>query len=185
MKAKYVITTLLGVFAIGSPFILTTVYLRQLLILFLIFSILALSLDIILGYMGQFSFGHQVALGFGAYTVGFFSVMWRISPSPWLSLLASVGAGTAFGLVVGLVALKATRGVYLAIITFGVGKILRTYFYVLPEVTGGSRGISLIPSLSVPSLKFDTQISFYYLALGCLILTAYLISRWLPSFNRP
>jgi branched-chain amino acid transport system permease protein len=181
LKAKYIISIPLGIFAIGCPFIITSIYLRQLLILFLIFSILALSLDIILGYMGQFSFGHQVALGFGAYTVGFLSVMWRISPSPWLSFFASIGVGAAFGLIIGLVALRATRGVYLAIITFGVAKILRTYFYVLPEVTGGSRGISLIPSLAVPPLKFDTQISFYYLALGCLILTVYLITRWLCS----
>jgi branched-chain amino acid transport system permease protein len=151
------------------------------LILFIIFSILALSLDIVLGYMGQFSFGHQVALGFGAYTVGFLSVMWRIAPSPWISFFASIGVGAAFGFLIGVVALKATRGVYLAIITFGVAKILRAYFYVLPEITGGSRGIHLIPSLSIPPLKFDTQIAFYYLALGCLILTAYLMIRWLRS----
>ena len=181
LKARVVIPIALGVFAIGCPFLITTVYLRQLLILFIIFSILALSLDIVLGYMGQFSFGHQVALGFGAYTVGFLSVTRRISPSPWLSFLASIGVGAGFGLIVGLVALKATRGVYLAIITFGIGKILRAYFYVLPEVTGGSRGIHLIPSLGVPGLTFDTQISFYYLALGFLIFTVYLITRWLRS----
>lgn len=150
-------------------------------ILFIIFSILALSLDIVLGYMGQFSFGHQVALGFGAYTVGFLSAMWRISPSPWLSFFFSICVGAAFGFIIGGIALKATRGVYLAIITFGVGKILRTYFYVLPEVTGGSRGIHLIPSLEISSLKFDTQISFYYFALACLIVTVYLIIRWLRS----
>jgi branched-chain amino acid transport system permease protein len=181
LKARHVIPTALGAVAIGCPFLITTVYLRQLLILFVIFSILALSLDIVLGYMGQFSFGHQVALGFGAYTVGFLSVSWRISPSPWLSFLASICVGAAFGLIVGSVALKATRGVYLAIITFGVGKILRTYFYVLPEVTGGSRGIHLIPSLAVPPITFDTQISFYYLALGCLAFTVYLMTRWLRS----
>lgn len=150
-------------------------------ILFIIFSILALSLDIVLGYMGQFSFGHQVALGFGAYTVGFLSVMWRIAPSPWISFFASICVGAAFGFLIGVVALKATRGVYLAIITYGVGKILRTYFYVLPEITGGSRGIHLIPSLQISPIKFNTQISFYYLALGCLIFTAYLMTRWLRS----
>jgi len=181
LKARYIIAIPLAAFAVGCPFILTSIYLRQLLILFIVFSILALSLDIILGYMGQFSFGHQVALGFGAYTVGFLSVMWRISPSPWLSFFASICVGAALGFLIGVIALKAARGVYLAIITYGVGKILRTYFYVLPEVTGGSRGIHLIPSLELPPLKFDTQISFYYLALGCLIVTVYLIIRWLRS----
>lgn len=166
---------------IAAPFILNNEYLRYLLNIFVIYAILALSLDIILGYMGQFSFGHQVALGLGAYAVGFLSVTWKISPSPWISLIVGVAIAAVFGLLIGTVALRQTRGVYLAIITFGIGVILTTLTYSAYRITGGSRGISLIPPLSIGGLTFNTDITSYFLNLVFLAFTIYLIQRWLRS----
>jgi branched-chain amino acid transport system permease protein len=167
--------------AIALPFIFNDEYIRYLLNLFVIYAIFALSLDIIMGYMGQYSFGHQVALGLGAYTVGFLSVTWKLSPSPWLSLLAGVAVATVFGFIIGFVALRATRGVYLAIITFGIGVIMTTLVYTAYKITGGSRGIALIPPLSIGGLTFNTDITSYLLELFFLGLTVYLIHRWLNS----
>ena len=167
--------------AIALPFIFTDGYVRYLLNLFVIYSIFALSLDIIMGYMGQYSFGHQVALGLGAYTVGFLSVTWKLSPSPWLSLLAGVAVATVFGIIIGYVALRATRGVYLAIVTFGIGVIMTTLVYTAYKITGGSRGIALIPPLSVGGVTFNTDVTSYLLELFFLGLTIYLIHRWLHS----
>jgi branched-chain amino acid transport system permease protein len=167
--------------AIALPFIFTDGYIRYLLNLFVIYAIFALSLDIIMGYMGQYSFGHQVALGLGAYCVGFLSVTWKLSPSPWLSLLAGIAIAAVFGFIIGFVALRSTRGVYLAIVTFGIGVIMTTLTYTAYKITGGSRGIALIPPLSVGGLTFNTDVTSYLLELFFLALTVYLIHRWLHS----
>lgn len=181
LQRRYVALIVLGALAIAAPFILTDNFLRRLLVFFVIYSILALSLDIIMAYMGQFSFGHQAPFGLAAYTVGFLAARWRVVPYQWLSFGAGIGVAALFGLAVGSLTLRWTRGVYLAIITYGIGVILCQLFFKASHFTGGERGIAYIPFLTLPGVTFDTPFSFYYLALGFLVLTIYIIMRWLRS----
>jgi len=169
----------LGALALAGPFILRSIYLRDLLVLFVIFAILALSLDIIMGYMGQYSFGHQMFFGLAAYTTAMLSVM--VGVSPWLSFFAGIGLATGFGFLVGYLTLRATRGVYLAIVTYGIAVVLFIVVLQSYEFTRGPTGIYPIPPLAVPGLVLNTEISFYYVALAFLIFTGYLITRWLRS----
>lgn len=176
LKTTHVRFVVLGALAIAAPFILWNAYLRDLLVLFVIFSILALSLNIVIGYMGQFCFGHQAFFGLGAYTSALLSI--HTGVSPWLGILAGVAVAGGFGCVIGLVALRAMRGLYLAIVTYGIGVIMWLLFLNEYTITGGPRGLYGIARLAVPGLVFNTEISLYFLALAFLVFTVYFLTRW-------
>jgi branched-chain amino acid transport system permease protein len=110
------------ILAILIPFILTDAYVRHLLVLTVIFSTLALSLDVILGHMGQFSFGHQAFFGLGGYVSGILTT--ELGFPAWAGFFTGIAASAFLGLLVGLVALRRARGFFLGIITLGVGKVV-------------------------------------------------------------
>jgi branched-chain amino acid transport system permease protein len=183
-RNRHLVYAVLGALALGGPFILGNLFLRDLLVLFVIFAILALSMDIIMGYMGQLSFGHQAFFGLGAYTTAMLST--RLGASPWLGILVAVALAAAFGFLVGYIALRVTRGVYLSIITYGIATALWVVVRESYEFTGGPSGIYPLPPLAItvphlPQVIFNNEVSFYYLAFAFVIFTAYLIIRWLHS----
>jgi branched-chain amino acid transport system permease protein len=127
-------------------------YIHQILILVGINIILAVSLNLINGYTGQFSIGHAGFFAVGAYTSAFFVSL--IEPSlrhstaflpviaqDTLLLLSGIISGASFaglaGLAVGIPSLR-LRGDYLAIVTLGFGEIIRVLIMNITEI-GGSR----------------------------------------------
>lgn len=166
------------------PLAVTGPYWRYLLVLTIIFSILALSLDVIIGHMGQFSFGHQVFFGVGAYTTAILNQKfgWLV----WASIPAGIVISALLALAVGFVALKRTRGLYLAIITLGVGQIVWLVSRNWYSVTGGISGIPMIDPVpltlpGVGTVRLETEATYYYFALSALALTVYIISVWKNS----
>lgn len=104
--------------------------------------ILALSLNLVNGFTGQFSIGHAGFMGIGAYvsaylgtaviqTPGFFDFL-------WFAVAGGLAAAVA-GYMVGLPSLR-LRGDYLAIVTLGFGEIIRVVFLNTPAI-GGARGL--------------------------------------------
>lgn len=174
---------LLG-FAVAAPFILNTIYYRELLIMSGIFAILALSLNVIMGYMGQFSFGHAAFFGIGAYTSALLSK--ELGWSVWLGFLAAIIVTAALGLLLAYVCLRRMRGVYLAIATFGFGTVAQAVAINWYSLTRGSSGLPGIPAPTIaipglPEIVFRSEISYYYLALLFVVFTIYLMARLLHS----
>lgn len=164
--------------AILPAFILTGLYMRHLLVLTVIFSILALSFDVIVGHMGQFSFGHQAFFGLGAYTTGIMSATYSIPV--WVTFFAGIAFAGILGLLVGLISLKKARGFLLGIITLGLGQIAWLIVMKWSNFTGGNQGLAGIHSLyfQVPFVgrkTLNTPLTYYYFALGFLIVSMYLI----------
>ena len=114
-----------------------------------LFIILAVSLNLMAGYLGQLPLGHAGFMAVGAY-VG--AIFWRsgILPSGMSMvgglLLAGVVAAI-FGIIIGIPALR-LRGDYLAIITLGFSEIIRVVINNIPSVTGGAQGLQQIPGYS-------------------------------------
>ncbi|MDD5140641.1 MAG: branched-chain amino acid ABC transporter permease [Verrucomicrobiales bacterium] len=110
--------------------------------------ILAVSLNLINGYTGQFSLGHAGFMAVGAYTAAvitnqFGEMNTFASGAVFLSALFAGGLLAAVaGLLVGIPTLR-LRGDYLAIVTLGFGEIIRVIFQNMEKV-GGARGLSVI-----------------------------------------
>ena len=141
-------------FAITEGDVLTRAQ-NQIIIQVGFFIILAVSLNLMTGYLGQLPLGHAGFMAVGAYTAGIF---WRSGLLPGqLSIVTGIvlaGVVTAIsGLLIGIPALR-LRGDYLAIITLGFGEIIRSVIINLREtpggttITGGAQGLLGIPRYS-------------------------------------
>ena len=110
--------------------------------------ILAVSLNLINGYTGQFSLGHAGFLAVGAYTAAVITNQFSeltpfVSGAVFLGALLAGGLLAALaGLLVGIPTLR-LRGDYLAIVTLGFGEIIRVIFQNMQSV-GGARGLSVM-----------------------------------------
>ncbi len=115
--------------------------------------ILAVSLNLINGYTGQFSLGHAGFMSVGAYTSAVLTTNYGAQLLPkfgnhvWLffpvALLAGGLLSAAAGLAVGAPSLR-LKGDYLAIVTLGFGEIIRVVFQNVDAV-GGARGLPGVP----------------------------------------
>ena len=110
--------------------------------------ILAVSLNLVVGFLGELSLGHAGFMCVGAYLGTFFSNWFsKLVPSPTLSLILAMVVGgvcaAAFGFIVGLPALR-LKGDYLAIVTLASGEIVRNIFMNLPFF-GGAMGLQSTP----------------------------------------
>jgi branched-chain amino acid transport system permease protein len=129
-----------------------------------IFAILAMSLDILLGYTGLPSLGHAGIFGVAAYAVAVLSTTY--GAGFFVTFFGAILVGTlvsgAFGLLVSHV-----RDVYFLMITLALGMVLWGLGYRWIPVTGGDNGISGIPTLAAQTgLPIETGVAFYLVAFG-------------------
>ena len=128
------------------------------------------SWNIIGGYGGFISVGHNAFLCIGAYIAGYYSIMWGVSPF-YLILLAGIGAGI-FGFFVGLITLR-VKGPSFIISSIALIMILRIIFDRW-ELVGGASGITLpYNSLSVEFSKFPHYYGFLILAIITIYMNWY------------
>jgi len=148
-----------------APFIIGELYLN-LLTEIIIYSLYALSFNILLGYGGLLSFGHSVFLGVGAYVTGI--ILLRVPDFPFLAVILISGLGTlALGLALGSLLLKQT-GPAFALLTLAFNGIFATIAIKWKSVTGGDDGICIFrPTINLGSVVLDnTNVTvFYYLCL--------------------
>jgi branched-chain amino acid transport system permease protein len=162
------------IIALALPWGIDSNYYLRLVNMALIYSLLAVSLNIVLGYAGQIALGHAAFFGIGAYTAALLTA----GGSGFLFWPAFLAAGAVTGLsglLIGIPTLR-LKGHYLALATLGFGEIMKVIFFNWREVTHGMDGISGVPapSLGVISLQYDQ--SYYYLAAAVLALV--LIACW-------
>ncbi|HBG04240.1 MAG: branched-chain amino acid ABC transporter permease [Geobacteraceae bacterium GWC2_58_44] len=168
-KLKFLVFCLL---VIVAPLPLAGGYLTNVLIFVGINGMLALGLNLLLGYAGQISLGQAAFFGLGAYGSGVLTTQFAMNP--WLAMLLVAVCVAAFAFAVGFPVLR-LKGHYLAMATLGVGIIVHIAFNETIDLTGGPSGLSAIPNLSVGSFIFDTDLKNYYLVWG-FALVAILLS---------
>jgi branched-chain amino acid transport system permease protein len=145
----------------------------------LIYAILAMSLDIILGYTGLASLGHAAYFGLGAYGVGILAT--RYGAGLGITLPAGVVLAVAVAAIFGLVALRAT-GVYFLMITLALGMVVWGLAHRWVTMTQGDNGISAIPrpDLGLP-WSLSLSIPFYYFALAGFLIAFSILRRIVRS----
>ncbi len=154
---------------VGPPFLSS--FMLTLLTQALIWAVLAMSLDIILGYTGLASLGHAAYLALGAYSVGILTT--RHQASFWATLVVGVLLAIAGAAVFGLVALRAT-GVYFIMITLALGMVVWGLAHRWVSMTQGDNGISGVPRPRGLPWSLADAVPFYY-----FVLVGFLVAFWI------
>lgn len=146
---------------------------RSVILLVGIYMILAVSLNVATGYLGQLPLGHAGFMAVGGYAGAIFWKSGLLPQGPFSlvgGLLAAGIVAAIFGVLIGIPALR-LRGDYLAIITLGFGEIIRVAIINLPEITGGTPGLKNIP-------KYSTfLVVFICVVVSCLVIHMVMKSR--------
>ncbi|MFP5310031.1 MAG: branched-chain amino acid ABC transporter permease [Actinomycetes bacterium] len=103
-----------------------------------VFGIVALSMNILIGYTGQISLGHQAFFGVGAFASGYAITNLTMPFGAALVVAMVVGAVTAVAL--GVIALR-IKGLYLALVTITFGLFAERVVFSIPAITGGGAGM--------------------------------------------
>ncbi len=147
----------------------------------LIFAGLAMSVDLLLGFAGMLSLGQALFFGLGAYASAL--AMKHVAPSFWVAIGAALAVGTVAGAVGAFMSSRA-RGVYFALITFGMAQVVAKVVYNTRAV-GGSDGIIGIPVIKVSFLLFEVDSahgpSFFLLVLALMMLVYGAVSYLLQT----
>jgi branched-chain amino acid transport system permease protein len=149
-----------------------------------IWTILVLSLNIVLGYTGQVSMCHGSFFGIGAYASTL--LVMKAGWSYWLVLPVAALLSAFVGFLIGIPALR-SKGSYFAICTLGFGIIVTIILDNWIGLTGGPSGISNIPppdSIVLPSLReiaFHSAASQYYLILVTIYFLLFFTRRLIDS----
>jgi len=163
-KGKWWIIVLILLF-FGAPAVLSEFYLTVLCEA-LVMAMLALSFNLLFGYMGQMSFGQAAFYGLGGYAVAMLMVKWQFNF--WLSIVAGVVLAAIVGLIVGYFCVR-LRGIYFAVLTLAFGQLIWTIVFKWHDVTGGDDGIQGV----FPPDFLKSPSAYYY-----LILVVFLVSSW-------
>jgi len=140
----------------------------------LVFALLAVSLDLLVGYTGLPSLGHGAYFGVGAYAAGWVAI--HATASAPVTLAVAAAAGGLVAVFAGLVAVRA-RGVYFLMLTLAIAEIVQQLAESWHDVTGGSNGLYGIPAATLGgnALVGDQPVYWWVLAVfaaGILVLRA-------------
>lgn len=143
----------------------------------LIYSILALSLQLMLGYGGIVSLGHASFFGIGAYTSAY--LMKAVGMPFPIAFLGAIAIALLGGLLMSPII--RLRDVYFAMASFAFGIIVSVLFTQWSTITGGHDGLPGIPPARIGPLDLEDTVPFYYLALVVLTVQVFLYRRYLAS----
>ena len=158
-----------------------------------IYALLAMGLNIVVGYAGLLDLGYAAFFAIGAYTVGFLtspgSVFVKAGWVPpffqqfWPALVVAFIVAAIFGVLLGAPTLR-LRGDYLAIVTLGFGEIVPNFFLNAVPLTGGTRGLNPIakpPTLGPFDFGQTAQRNWYWLILLIGLFSVFIILRMYDS----
>ncbi len=126
----------------------------------MIITLAAQGWNILGGYGGQFSFGHAVFFGTGAYGMALLQV--RFGVNPWLALPVAMGLGAVVGFAIGYLSFRARlRGSYFALVTLAFAEVFRISANAW-GFTGGAAGVLVPLRLDPANMQFaDKRIGFW------------------------
>lgn len=145
----------------------------------LIWGILAMSLDVLMGYTGLPSFGHAAFYGIAAYVVGITTTKYGFGflGSVAMALLITGATAAIFGLIVAHM-----KGVYFLMITLALGQVAWGLAFRWTHMTGGDNGISGVPRPDFGGMiNMWDEVTFYYFVLMVFVASFLLLSVFVRS----
>jgi branched-chain amino acid transport system permease protein len=166
----------ISVFALVFPFIFS-MYQTNIMITGLIYVMLGLGLNIVVGLAGLLDLGYVAFYAVGAYSYALLNHHFGIGF--WTALPIGAGVGVLFGVLLGFPVLR-LRGDYLAIVTLGFGEIIRLILENWNAFSFGPSGIANIPRPSLFGLQLslhNATIYLYYLMILLVLFTIFVVNR--------
>jgi len=141
----------------------------------LVLAILAMSLDLLLGFTGLASLGQAAYLGVGAYLTAILATKYQfgLGWSFWLVIVFAILIGAATAAVFGLFAMRAS-GVYFLMITLALGQCVWGLAYRWNSLTGGDNGINL-PRRPAFGIQLADDVTYFYVVFGFFVLSLLLL----------
>jgi branched-chain amino acid transport system permease protein len=151
-----------------------------------IFILMALGLNIVVGFAGLLDLGYVAFFAFGAYVTALLTSTGDLGMGVnfWIAMPIGVAAAVIAGIILGIPVLR-LRGDYLAIVTLGFGEIIRVLVRsdLLKPIIGGAQGILEVGRPAIGGFEFITPQHYYYLILaGCALA---LFISWRLRDGRP
>src|SRR5579864_2215697 len=142
-----------------------------------LYMLLALGLNLVIGYVGLLDLGFMAFYAIGAYTAAILA----IHKIPFvLCVLAAVFASAIVRVIIGFPALR-LRGDYLAIVTLGFGEVVRLIVSNWDSLTNGPKGLprvgETIQPASILGMTLSTNLHYYYLILACVLGAIWVCTR--------
>ncbi|HEY1261293.1 MAG TPA: branched-chain amino acid ABC transporter permease [Stellaceae bacterium] len=162
---------------VAAPLVLPEFW-RRFLTEILIWGLLAMSSDILIGYTGMVSFGHSAFFGLGMYGAAA-ALLTVTPPNLWLAILYGIAAAAAVGAFVAYFSTR-LRDIYFAITTLIFSQIFYVIIFTWTAVTGGENGLAFSrPKLGIPGLaavRF-TPTTLHWFVLAVVVLSYLLLRR--------
>ena len=144
----------------------------------LIFALLAVAFNLMLGYAGLLSFCHAALFASGAYTMGILLV--RFDINIFLGMLSAAVISALIALIIGWVAIR-RHGIYFAMLTLAFNEVIYFTIFELKDLTGGDDGLRGVfrPDVGLGPLSFSIQepMTFYFFVLVIVVLSILVIRR--------
>lgn len=137
-----------------------------------IYSLLALSLNLLTGIAGQVSLGHAAFYAVGAYTSALMAL--RLGAPLWISMPAAMLMGAAMGFVTYLPSRRVSGG-YLAIVTMGIGEIVRLTLINWQSLTRGPMGLPGVPQAKVFGQVLTSPYQYYLFVMPMALIALMLL----------
>ena len=139
----------------------------------IVFAVIGLSLNVLIGYAGQISLGHQAFVGFGSFTSAY--IVTDLGQEFWLAIVVAAIVGAVQAVLLGAVALRLT-GLYFALITLSYGVMAEESLFNIEAFTGGDAGKD-----APRPVGFESNYRYYYLCLAFLALVVWLDWRLMKT----
>jgi branched-chain amino acid transport system permease protein len=165
-----------SIFALAFPFIFS-LYQTNIMITGLIYVMLGLGLNIVVGLAGLLDLGYVAFYAVGAYSYALLNHHFGIGF--WAALPIGAGMAAFFGILLGFPVLR-LRGDYLAIVTLGFGEIIRLILENWNEFSYGPSGIANISRPGFFGIEFsvlNATIYLYYIMIGLVLFTIFVVNR--------
>src|SRR5688572_22116017 len=178
-RTLLIVVAALVLLAVVAPF--ASSYVIILITHALIFAILAMSVDLLLGYTGLPSLGQAAYLGVGAYLTAILATQFQfgLDWTFWVVVVLGMLMGAATAAFFGLFAIRAT-GVYFLMITLALGMCVWGLAYRWNSLTGGDNGINMRGRPKLGEVALANDLVFFYLVLG-FFLASFFVLRLLVN----
>lgn len=161
-----------------APLIVASDAWLNFIVLVLFGALMAQAWNVLAGFGGQFSFGHAVFFGTGAYAMAVLQV--RFGVNAWVALPLALAAGAAVGIFIGALTFRyGLRGSYFALATLAFAEIFRILANTF-QFTGAGAGLQIPLTGSAAALQFDARAGYLYVVLA-FVVVGLAVSTWLKQ----